>query len=139
MLLVVAPACPGPQDVKIDKVPPLVVNEGTEGPGVFHSPGIFVPRLNRHELFQVGEEICKRLQSTSSKAVFMLPLRGVGRYSIPGGPLHDPDGDAAFFGALRAGMPTGVNVVEIDADAEDSAFIREAVRRLVEMLEDDDE
>ena len=104
---------------------------------VFHSPVIFVPRLNRQELVQVAEEICKRLQSTEGRAVFMLPLRGVGRYSIAGGPLHDPEGDEAFFGALKAGLPPSVNVVEIDAGAEDPAFVREAVRRLVEMIEAD--
>ncbi len=102
---------------------------------VFHSPVIFVPRLSREEFVQVAEEICKRLQRTEGKAVFMLPLRGVGRYSIPGGPLHDPEGDKVFFAALRAGLPPGVNVVEIDAYAEDPAFVREAVRRLVELLE----
>jgi uncharacterized protein (UPF0261 family) len=64
----------------------------------------------------------------------MIPLRGVGRYSIPGGPLHDPDADAAFFAAIRAGLPPTIEVVEIDAHAEDPAFVAEAVRRLVAML-----
>jgi len=64
---------------------------------VFHSPVIFVPRLNSEEFVRVAEEICARLQSTTGNAVFMLPLQGVGRYSIPGGPLHDPEGDQAFF------------------------------------------
>ncbi len=105
---------------------------------VFHSPVIFVPRLNRQEFVEVAEEICKRLQGTEGNAVFMLPLRGVGRYSIPGGPLHDPAGDDAFFAALKAGLPPGVNVVEIDTHAEDPVFVEEAVRRLVEMLEIDD-
>ena len=104
---------------------------------MFHSPVIFVPRLNREEGIQVAEEICRRLQNTKGKAVFMLPLRGVGRYSIPGGPLHDPEADEAFFEALEAGLPPGVDVVEIDAAAEDPAFVGEAVRRLVEMIETD--
>lgn len=104
---------------------------------VFHSPVIFVPRLNCQEIVQVAEEICKRLQSTTGKAVFMIPLRGVGRYSIRGGPLHDPEADEAFFEALEAGLPPSVDVVEIDADAEDPAFVGEAVRRLIDMLEAD--
>lgn len=98
---------------------------------VFHSPVIFVPRLNREEIVRVAEEICRRLQSTSGKAVFMIPLRGVGRYSVPGGPLHDPESDAAFFAALRAGLPPGVEVVEVDAEAEAPAFVTEAVRLLI--------
>lgn len=102
---------------------------------VFHSPVIFVPRLNREEIVRVAEDICKRLQHTRGKAVFMLPLRGVGRYSVAGGPLHDPASDAAFFAALKAGMPKSVEVVEVDADAEAEVFVKEAVRRMVAMLE----
>lgn len=102
---------------------------------VFHSPVIFVPRLNGEELVQVANEICRRLQHTSGKAVFMLPLRGVGRYSEPGGPLHDAGSDRAFFDALRAGLPSSVEVVEVDADAEAPAFVREAVRRLIALVD----
>ena len=102
---------------------------------VFHSPVIFVPRLNREEFVRVADEVCRRLQSTKGKTVFMLPLRGVGRYSIPGGPLYDSESDEAFFAALRSGLPSGIEVVDIDAHAEDPAFVREAVSRLVGMLE----
>ncbi len=101
---------------------------------VFHSPVIFVPRLNREEIVRVAEEICRRLRPTGGKAVFMLPLRGVGRYSVPGGPLHDPESDRAFFAALRAGLPPGVEVVEVDAEAEAPAFVGEAVRRLIALV-----
>ncbi len=101
---------------------------------VFHSPVIFVPRLNREEIVRVAEEICRRLRHTGGKAVCMLPLRGVGRYSVPGGPLHDPESDRAFFAALRAGLPPGVEVVEVDAEAEAPAFVGEAVRRLIALI-----
>ena len=101
---------------------------------VFHSPVIFVPRLNAEEFVQVAEEICRRMQSTRGNAVFMIPLQGVGRYSTPGGPLHDAAGDEAFFGALREGLPKSVDILEIDAGAEDPAFIREAVEQLLGLL-----
>ena len=102
---------------------------------VFHSPVIFVPRLGRDEFVKVADEMCKRLQNTKGSAVMMLPLRGVGRYSIPGGPLHDPEADRAFFDALKEGLPVGVEVVEMDAHAEEEAFVEDAVRRLVGMIE----
>lgn len=102
---------------------------------VFHSPVIFVPRLNADEIVRVADEICRRLQHTSGKAVVMLPLRGVGRYSVPGGPLHDPESDGAFFDALRSGLPSSVEIVEMDAEAEAPAFVREAVRRLIFLVE----
>ena len=68
----------------------------------------------------------------------MLPLQGVGSYSVPGGPLHDPDGDAAFFTALRAGLPAGVEVVDFDAGAEDPEFVRACVDRLIGLIESTD-
>jgi uncharacterized protein (UPF0261 family) len=96
---------------------------------------IFVPRLNREEFVRVAEEICARMRSTTKNAVFMLPLQGVGRYSIPGGPLHDPEGDSAFFEKLKAGLPSSIEIVEMDAGAEDPVFVEEAVKRLVNMLD----
>ncbi|MDE3003441.1 MAG: Tm-1-like ATP-binding domain-containing protein [Gemmatimonadota bacterium] len=102
---------------------------------VFHSPVIFVPRLNREEFVRVAQEMCTRLQSTTGQAVMMLPLRGVGRYSIPGEPLHDEDGDRAFFDALRTGLPDAVEVIEMDAHAEDPHFVEHAVKTLIAMIE----
>ncbi|MBK8247668.1 MAG: Tm-1-like ATP-binding domain-containing protein [Gemmatimonadetes bacterium] len=128
--------CPGgAEHLGIFVEPNVVPDKYRDHQHVFHSPVVFVPRLNREEIVRVAEDICRRLQSTRGKAVFMLPLRGVGRYSIPGGPLHDPESDAAFFAALRAGLPTSVEVVEVDAEAEAPAFVAAAVRRMLELVE----
>ncbi len=102
---------------------------------VFHNPIIFAPRLSASELEQVGHEAVRRLSRTKGDACLMLPLRGVSRYSIPGGPLHDPAGDRAFFAALKSGLPKGIEVVEIDAGAEDPAFVRAMVDRLSALVE----
>ena len=128
--------CPGgAEHLGLFVEPDTVPDEYRDHKHVFHSPVIFVPRLNSEELVRVADEICRRLQSTRGSCVFMLPLQGVGRYSIPGGQLHDPVGDAAFFDALKAGLPASVEVVEVDSGAEDPRFVGEAVRRLVELLE----
>jgi uncharacterized protein (UPF0261 family) len=63
-----------------------------------------------------------------------LPLRSTSRYGAEGGPLRDPESDAAFYAALKEGLPGSVEVVEVDADAEDSAFVDLAVDRLLAML-----
>ncbi len=102
---------------------------------VFHNPIIFAPRLNASELEQVGREAVKRLSQLRGEACLMLPLRGVSRYSVPGGPLADPAGDRAFFAALKDGLPKSIDVVEVDAGAEDPAFVRAMVDKLVELVE----
>lgn len=102
---------------------------------VFHNPIIFAPRLSASELEQVGHEAVRRLARTKGDACLMLPLRGVSRYSVPGGPLHDPAGDRALFAALKTGLPKGIEVVEIDAGAEDPVFVRAIVEKLIALVE----
>jgi uncharacterized protein (UPF0261 family) len=101
----------------------------------FHSPIILAPRLNADELTVVGKEIGKRLQSTKDQAYMMLPLKGTSRYGIEGSPLHDPAGDQAFFDAIKSGLPDNIEVLERDMHAEEPAFVKEAVERLVSLLE----
>lgn len=103
---------------------------------VFHSPVVFVPRLNEAEITKVADDICARLQHTKDKAYFMIPLRGVGRYSYPGAKLEDKASDTAFFERLKLGLPENIIVVEKDLEAEDPAFVREAVDRLISLIEE---
>ncbi len=102
---------------------------------VFHNPIIFAPRLSASEIEQVGREAVRRLSHTKRDATLMIPLRGVSRYSVPGGPLHDPAGDRAFFAALMSGLSKGIDVVEIDAGPEDPLFVRAMVDRLIALIE----
>ncbi len=102
---------------------------------VFHSPVIFVPRLNEAEMIRVATEICHRLQHTHTKSYFMFPLKGVSRYSRPGGVLEDKSSDAAFLHYLKSNLPTCIELIERDANAEDTAFVHECVDRLIELIE----
>jgi uncharacterized protein (UPF0261 family) len=101
----------------------------------FHSPIIAAPRLNAAELTEVAKEVGKRLQHTKGDAVFMIPLRGTSRYGVEGGPLRDPEGDKAYFAALKQYLPKTVEVVEKDLGAEDPEFVKECCDRLIKMIE----
>jgi uncharacterized protein (UPF0261 family) len=102
---------------------------------VFHNPVIFVPRLKPAEMVEVARDIGRRLGHTRGRAVLMLPLAGTGSYAKPGGPLHDPESDAAFFAELKARVPSTLAVVERNTHAEDPAFVREAVDTLIGLIE----
>ena len=84
----------------------------------------------REELVEVAKEIGKRLQHTKGNAVFMIPLRGTSRYGVEGGPLRNPEGDKAFFAAIKRHLPKTIEVVEKDLGAEDPEFVREVLRSL---------
>lgn len=102
---------------------------------VFHSPVVFVPRLNVEEIQRVADDICQRLQHTEDKAYFMIPGLGVGRYSYPGGVLEDKVSDRAFFDRLKSGLPDNIEVIERARTAEDPAFVKECVDKLIELIE----
>ena len=102
---------------------------------VFHSPVVFAPRLGPDEIGKVARDITRRLAHSKQKTVFMLPLQGVSRYSIPGGPLVDKESDAVFFDTLRSTMPASIELRELDYGAEDPAFIEEAVQTLIHLIE----
>jgi uncharacterized protein (UPF0261 family) len=101
----------------------------------FHSPIIAAPRLSPEELEEVGREIGKRLQYTTGKAVMMLPLRGTSRYGVEGGPLRNPDSDRRFYAAIKQSLPKSIEVVEVDAGAEDPDFVRQCCDRLIGLIE----
>ena len=103
---------------------------------VFHSPVVFVPRLNSEEIIRVADDICGRLQSTKDKAYFMIPKGGVGRYSKIGGVLYDAESDAAFFQHLKTHLPPNIEVIERDHYVEDVAFVEEAVDLLISLIEE---
>ncbi|MBX2871211.1 MAG: Tm-1-like ATP-binding domain-containing protein, partial [Saprospiraceae bacterium] len=64
------------------------------------------------------------------------PKKGVGRYSYPGGVLEDKESDEAFFNRLKEGLPSNIVVLERDATAEDPDFVKEAVDKLIELIQD---
>ena len=128
--------CPGGVEHVGVLVPPNTVpDRWRDHLHVFHSPVVLAPRLNAAEMQQVAREIARRLATTRGSAVLMLPKNGTGRYAMPGGPLRDPAGDAAFFAELRRALPRGIEVVERDLHAEEPAFVRECVDRLVALIE----
>jgi uncharacterized protein (UPF0261 family) len=104
---------------------------------VFHNPFIFAPRMKVDEIKQIAEVITGRLQYSKAKTVFMIPTRGVSRYSVDGGELVDRESDEAFFDVLRQTMPSSVDLRELDLGVEDPAFVEAAVSALIGLIEAD--
>ena len=128
--------CPGgAEHLGILVAPNVVPEEYADHDYVFHSPVVFVPRLQAHEIVKVAESICQRLATTKGKACFMIPKGGVGRYSKVGASLYDSESDIAFFNYLKSNLPKTIEIVERDEYVEDPAFVEAAVDRLIKLIE----
>lgn len=70
----------------------------------------------------VAREVCRKLAGATGPVVFLLPLKGGHCWDLPGEPLCDPEGLAAFCDELRQACPPNVRLVELDAHINDPAF-----------------
>ena len=131
--------CPGgAEHLGILTAPNELPDEYANHDYVWHSPVVFVPRLNSVEIIKVAKSICERLEHTKSNAYFMIPEGGVGRYSKVGGVLYDKASDTAFFNYLRENLNKNIEIVECDEYAEDTTFVHKAVDLLISLIEKQD-
>jgi uncharacterized protein (UPF0261 family) len=100
----------------------------------WHTPYVFVPRLNAEEQAKVANTIGERLQHSKSKTLFLMPLKGVSSYSAEGGELYNPELDAAYWKSLQKELPKTIKVESLDLTAEDPAFVDHAVNALISMI-----
>ncbi len=128
--------CPGgAEHLGVLVQPNVVPEEFASHDYVFHSPVVFVPRLNKKEIVQVAESICKRLSHTTGNAVFMIPRGGVGRYSKVGSVLYDKESDDAFFDYLEKNLNSAIKLIDCKEYVEDEAFVKRAVDELIDLIE----
>ena len=100
----------------------------------YHNPMILVPRPKKDQTREVIKVIAQRLATAGPETLFMIPLKGVSSYSAPGGALFDKEADQELLDALHDLLPPQLKRVEIDASAEDQAFIVAAVDALTKLM-----
>jgi len=128
--------CPGgAEHLGILCPPNEVPDEFKDHDYVFHSPVVFVPRLNKDEIVRVAKSICERLAHTQGNAYFMIPKGGVGRYSKIDGVLLDKESDEAFFNYIRENLNPNIKIVEREEYIEEKTFVYKAVDLLIELIE----
>jgi len=134
------------------KVPQVIIPGGSEHLGVlteanvvpdaytdhtytWHSPVVFVPRVNKEEQAQIAAEVAKRLEHTREKAKFLMPLKGVSAYSKEGSEIHVPELDASYWEAFQEVLPERLPKEAYDLNAEDPEFVKMAVNTLIDIIE----
>lgn len=120
----------------------ILVNEPSKVPAgyedhqiTWHSPYVFVPRLNAEEQDRVAKVIGEKLTHSTKDTLFLMPLKGVSSYSAEGGELYNPDLDAAYWKSLQKHLPSTIEVESMNLTAQDPAFVERAVTYLINKLE----
>jgi uncharacterized protein (UPF0261 family) len=105
-----------------------------ERPAYYHNPEFTLVRLNRDEMAQVGATMARKLSAARGPVIVLVPLGGLSIPNVPGGAFYDPQADAAFRDALRAGLRPDILVREIDAHINDAAFARATAEAFLELM-----
>jgi uncharacterized protein (UPF0261 family) len=91
-------------------------------PSYYHNPEFTLVHVTRDERLAIAREIARKLSLARGPVAVVVPTRGLSIPNVPGGPFHDPAGDAAFASVLRAGLPPSAEYREVDAHVNDDAF-----------------
>ena len=89
-----------------------------------HNPQNTLMRTTADENTRMGRWIGERLNAMEGPVRFLLPERGVSALDAPGKPFHDPDANAALFGALEGTVRPTPNrqIVRLPLHINDPAF-----------------
>ena len=101
----------------------------------WHSPYVFVPRLNAEEQGRVAKVIGEKLSHSTKDTLFLMPLKGVSSYSAEGGELYNTELDDAYWESLQKELPDTIEIESMDVTAQDQALVERAVNYLIEKLE----
>ena len=90
-----------------------------------HNPNITLMRTTPQENRAIGEWMGARINQMEGPVRLLLPEGGVSALDAPGQPFHDPEADAALFGALEQTVrQTAQRRVErVKANINDDAFV----------------
>ena len=95
---------------------------------VIHNPNVTLMRTTPDENRAIGEWMGARINQMEGYVRLLLPEGGVSALDAPGKPFHDPEADAALFGALEQTIRQTPRrrIERIKANINDDVFIAAA-------------
>jgi len=91
-------------------------------------------RLAPDELKEVAGIFAKKLNQAQGPVTVMIPLNGWSSADLPGNDTHDPAEDRLFTQVLREKLKPGIQLVEVDANMEDSGFAQAVVETALKIF-----
>jgi uncharacterized protein (UPF0261 family) len=99
-----------------------------------HNPEYTLVRTSREEMARLGTLFAERLGEARGPLEIVVPTRGLSIPNVPGGPFWDPESDAGFLAALRAGLDPAVPVHTYEQHVNDPAFGTRVAEHFIELL-----
>jgi uncharacterized protein (UPF0261 family) len=103
-------------------------------PTYYHNPALTLVRACREEMAEVGRIMAGKLRACRGPVAVAYPCGGLSIPNRPGAVFHDPEGDAAFLAALRAGLRSDIPLIEVDAHINDAAFADRVVCLFTQLM-----
>ncbi|KAI1502542.1 hypothetical protein F5X99DRAFT_379077 [Biscogniauxia marginata] len=104
-----------------------------------HNPSVTLMRTTPEECGELGKRVAQRLRGNCAKPQLTevwLPLRGISAIAVEGQAFRDQRADDALFSAVKKGLDgSGIKVVEVDADINNSSWAENMARRLKDLVE----
>ncbi|MBU0462239.1 MAG: Tm-1-like ATP-binding domain-containing protein [Proteobacteria bacterium] len=91
-------------------------------------------RLNPSELKEVANEFARKLNGTKAPVKLIIPMQGWSSVDAKGNPTFNPEEDRIFVETLRAKLDPRIEIIEIDANMEDSAFSQQVIKSALELF-----
>lgn len=92
-------------------------------------------RLNEEELISTARTVAEKLNSATGPVKFFIPLKGFSGFDPPDGILYCPEEDRIFIDEVKRLVKPGVEIVEIDANLEDSIFAQALLDGFEQLME----
>jgi uncharacterized protein (UPF0261 family) len=99
-----------------------------------HNPQVTLMRTTAEECRELGQKIAEKVNASTGPVSVLLPLRGISVISAAGGAFHDPEADAALFGALRSALRKEIPVVEMDVEINAPEFAERCAQELLRLM-----
>ncbi|MEJ2102186.1 MAG: Tm-1-like ATP-binding domain-containing protein, partial [Desulfobacterales bacterium] len=92
-------------------------------------------RLNEEELALTARTVAEKLNRAKGPVKFFIPLKGFSGFDPPGGVLYCPEEDKIFIDEVKRLVKPRVEIVEIDANLEESVFAQALLDGFVQLME----
>jgi uncharacterized protein (UPF0261 family) len=126
---------PGCIDFSVHGRPEAVPSRLAGRPMYTHNPEFTLVRTRPDEMRRLGAIFAERLNDATGPVAVMAPTRGLSIPSVPGGVFWDPDADAGFLEALRAGLRADIPLTTHDQHINDPEFAGAVADRFVALAE----